>query len=227
MIYTYDDFIKYLYTLEDIKYRDFNKKIILKDNIIGIRTDKLKYIARLISKNDYNKFIALNKHKLYEENLLHGLLLGYIKLDFNELIPLIDKFLPFIDNWAICDLTVSNLKIFKNNKELGLKEIKKYLKNSNTWINRFGYVLLLNYYVEDKYIDFIFKSINNYKDEYYVKMAISWLISICYIKYKDKTLEFLKNNKLDKFTYNKSIQKIIESSRVSIDEKNMLRTMKK
>ena len=220
MIYTYDDFIKYLYTLEDIKYRDFNKKIILKDNIIGIRTDKLKYIARLISKNDYNKFIALNKHKLYEENLLHGLLLGYIKLDFN-------KFLPFIDNWAICDLTVSNLKIFKNNKELGLKEIKKYLKNSNTWINRFGYVLLLNYYVEDKYIDFIFKSINNYKDEYYVKMAISWLISICYIKYKDKTLEFLKNNKLDKFTYNKSRQKIIESSRVSIDEKNMLRTMKK
>ena len=224
---SYDDFINYLYSISDTKYRDFNKKIILKDNIIGVRTNTIKSIAKKIAYGDYNKFITLNKHVLYEENLLHGLLLGYLKIDFNNLVPLIDEFLKYIDNWAVCDLTVSNLKIFNKNKELGLKEIKKYLKSSNTWINRFGYVLILNYYVEDKYIDFIFNSFDNYKDEYYVKMAIAWLISICYIKYKDKTLEFLKNNKLDKFTYNKAIQKIIESNRVSVDEKNILKTMKR
>lgn len=124
-------------------------------------------------------------------------------------------------------MTVSNLKIFRKNKEDGFKEIKKYLKNSNTWINRFGYVLLLNYYIDDKYIDKIFKLCENYKDEYYVKMSIAWLISMCYIKYKDKTMEYLNNNELDKWTYNKAIQKIIESNRVSKEEKEILKKMKK
>lgn len=223
----YDKFIKYLYSFQDIKYKNFHKKLILDDNLIGIRSNNLKIIAKKIAKNDYKKFILYNKHELYEEKILHGLVLGYLKLDFSELIPMIDEFIPYIDNWAICDCTVANLKIFSKNKEAGLKEIKKYLKNKNTWINRFGYVLLLNYYIEDKYIDTIFKLCNKYKDEYYVKMSIAWLISTCYVKSKEKTLEYLKYNKLDDWTYNKSIQKIIESNRVNKTEKDILKRMKR
>lgn len=226
-ISNYDEFIKYLYSLQDIKYKDFQKKLILSDNLIGIRTPELKKIAKTISNSNYKDFIKLNKHNLYEEKLIHGLILGYLKLEFNDLKPLIDEFIPYIDNWAICDLTVSNLKIFSKNKGNGFKEIKKYLKNKNSWINRFGYVLLLSYYITDEYIDEIFNLCENYKDEYYVKMSIAWLISICYIKYKDKTIEYLKNNKLDNWTYNKAIQKIIESNRIDKDEKNMLRKLKK
>lgn len=223
----YNEFINYLYSLQDIKYKDFQKKLILSDNLIGIRTPDLKKIAKNIANSNYIDFIRLNKHNLYEEKLIHGLILGYLNLEFNDLKPLIDEFIPYIDNWAICDLTVSNLKIFSKNKEIGFKEIKKYLKDKNTWINRFGYVLLLNYYIEDKYIDEIFKLCENYSDEYYVKMSIAWLISMCYIKYKNKTIEYLNNNKLDKWTYNKTIQKIIESNRVSKIEKEKLKRMKK
>lgn len=223
----YTEFINYLYKYQDLKYREFHKKIILDNNLIGVRTPILKKIAKDISKGDYMSFIKANNHKFYEEKILHGLLLGYIKEDFDTVLNLLNSFLPYVDNWAICDLTISNLKIFNKNKERGYIEIKKYLKNKNPFINRFGYVLLLTYYIEDKYMDDIFKLCIEYQDEYYVKMSLAWLISMCYIKYKNKTIKFLKENKLDKWTYNKSIQKIIESNRVNEDEKNKLRELKK
>lgn len=225
----YDEFIKYLYSFQDLKYKDFHKKLILSDNLIGIRTPELKRIAKSIARSDYKTFFKLNRHKLYEENIIHGLALGYLKLDFDNLKPLIEEFLPFIDNWAVCDITAANLDIYKRNKtkEICFNEIKKYIKDNNPWINRFGYVLLLDYFIEEEYMDEIFELCQDYKDEYYVKMAIAWLISICYIKYKGRTLTFLKNNKLDDWTYNKTIQKIIESTRISKEDKTMLKGMKR
>jgi len=225
----YDEFIKYLYSLRDLKYRDFQKKLIMCDNLIGVRTPELKRIAKVIARNNYKDFFKVNKHESFEENLIQGLVLGYLKLDFNDLKPYVEEFLPHIDNWAVCDMTVANLKEYKRNKtkDICFKEIKKYIKDKNPWINRFGYILLLDYYIEDKYIDEIFELCNNYKDEYYVKMGIAWLISMCFVKYRDKTLEYLNNNNLDNWTYNKSIQKIIESNRVTLDDKNYLRGMKR
>lgn len=222
----YDEFIKLLYKHQDLKYKEFHKRLILSDNLIGVRTPILKKIAKQIARGNYNSFIELNKHDLYEETIIHGLILGYIKDNFNGVKELINNFLPYIDNWAICDISVSNLKIFNKNKEDGFIEIKKYLKNKNIWINRFGYVLLLNYYIDDEYIDQIFILCKNHKDEYYVKMSIAWLLSMCYIKYKEKTLKFLNSNTLDKWTYNKTIQKIIESNRINKDEKTILKGMK-
>lgn len=225
----YKDFINELYSLQDIKYKNFNSKIIVADNIIGVRTPELKRIAKVIAKGDYKTFFKENKHIYFEETLVHGLVLGYLKLDFLDLKPYIDEFLPYIDNWAVCDMTAANLKIYKRNKikDICFSEIKKYINNENPWINRFGYTLLLDYFIEEKYMDEIFGLCNNYKDHYYVKMSIAWLISICFVKQKGRTLTFLKNNKLDDWTYNKSIQKIIESNRVSIEDKNMLRSMKR
>ena len=225
----YEDFIKELYSLQDLKYKEFNSKIVLADNVIGVRTPELKRIAKIIARGDYKSFFKENRHKYFEETLVHGLVLGYLKLDFKELKTYINEFLPYINNWAICDMTAANLKIFKKNKtkEICLNEIKNYISNDNSWINRFGYILLLDYFIEEKYIDEIFKLCSNYKDHYYVKMGIAWLISICYIKQKGRTLTFLKNNNLDDWTYNKAIQKIIESNRVSDIDKNMLRGMKR
>ncbi len=225
----YDKFLKELYSLEDLKYKAFQSKIILSNDLIGVRTSHLKKIAKRISKENYLEFFRLNRHKLYEENLIHGLVLGYLKLDFDELKPLLNDFFPYIKNWAICDLTCSNLKIFKikNIKETCFREIKKYIKMKNPWVNRFGYVLLLNYFVEDNYIDRIFELCNDYENEYYVKMSIAWLISVCYIKYKEKTLAYLKSSNLDNWTYNKAIQKIIESNRIGSDEKLTLKRMRK
>ena len=225
----YNDFLDELFNLQDIKFKEFNSKIVCSSDVIGVRTPDLKRIAKTISRSEYKKFFKENRHEYYEEKIVHGLVLGYLKLEFNELKVYINAFLPFIDNWAVCDITAANLKVFKKNKtkDICFEEIKKYIKNDNPWINRFGYILILDYFIEDKYIDEIFRLCSSYKDHYYVKMGIAWLISICYIKQKGRTITFLKNNNLDDWTYNKTIQKIIESNRVSNEEKILLKGMKR
>ena len=225
----YQDFLNELYSLQDLKYKEFHSKLIMSDKLIGVRTPELKRIAKTIARSNYKDFFNNNKHELYEENLVHGLILGYLKLEFNELKQYVNEFIPYIDNWAVCDMTVANLKVYKKNKtkDIVFDEIKKYINDNNPWINRFGYILLLEYFIEEKYIDEIFKLCENYKDHYYVKMGIAWLISMCYIKFKGRTLTFLKKHKLDTWTHNKSIQKIIESNRVTMEDKNMLRGLKR
>ena len=225
----YEDFLTELYSLQDLKYKEFHSKLIMSDKLIGVRTPELKRIAKAIARSNYEDFFKENRHELYEENLVHGLVLGYLKLDFNELKPLVDEFIPYIDNWAVCDATVANLKVYKKNKTKNIvfNEIKNYIKNDNPWINRFGYVLLLEYFIEEKNMDEIFELCENYKDHYYVKMAIAWLISMCYIKYKGRTITFLKKHKLDIWTHNKAIQKIIDSYRVDNMDKVILRGLKR
>ena len=225
----YNNFLDELYSLQDLKYKEFNSKIIGIDNIIGVRTPDLKRIAKRISREDYITFIKKNKHKYYEEDLVQGLLLGYLKLSFDALKKHIKEFLPYINNWSLCDLTAANLKVFKKkeNSYKAFEEIKQYIKDSNPWINRFGFVLLLDYFIDDIHIDDIFKLCVDYKDEYYVKMAIAWLLSTCFIKYQGKTLTYLKTCNLDDWTYNKTLQKIIESNRINLDIKNIVKGMKR
>ena len=220
----YNKFIEYLFSLQDIKYKEFHFKLLNNDkiNLIGIRTPILKKFSKEISKGNYGKFIENNKHKYYEEIILHGLLIGNLK-DIN----LLDEFLKYIDNWAINDIVASNMKYFKYNQEEGLVYIKKYILNSNPWIVRFGYVLLLDYYVNDTYIDEVINLIKCIKsNDYYVNMAVAWLISVCFIKYKDKIMDLFNENKLNKFIINKSISKINDSNRVSKSDKDLMKKYK-
>ena len=223
----YNEFIKYLYNFEDIKYKEFHSKLTYNTNIIGIKTPILKEISKNISKGNYQSFIKFITNNTYEEWLIFGLIIGYCKLDFKDKLDLLDKYIINIDNWASCDIVCANLKEFKKNKELGYEYILKLINSNKCWSVRVGLVLLLDFYINDYYLVNIFNICNSIKiDEYYVKMAIAWLISICYIKYPNKTLNYLKNNTLDKFTYNKTIQKIIESTRISKEEKEKLKLMK-
>jgi len=221
----YKDFINYLFSIKEEKYKDFQQKIIPNKKIIGIKTNILKKIAKEIYKGNYKDFLSIIENNYYEENLLYGLILTNIK-DINILLPYLNKYVLIIDNWASCDLTISNLKIVKNNKEIFFTYILDNINNNHSYTRRFGYVLLLNCYIEKEYLNKIFKLCNIPNNDYYVNMSIAWLISMCYIKYKDETLNYLNNNKLNKFTYNKTIQKIIESNQVSKEEKNILKTMK-
>jgi len=225
---TYKVFLDYLYSLQDAKYKEFHSKLILDNNLIGIRTPELKKIASLIAKKEYESFIKYNNKNIYEEKILYGLVLGYLKIDFKAFLSLLEEFIPYVDNWAVNDIVCANLKVFKKNQKEGYNFIQKCLKSNNPWQIRFGIVLLLDYYINDDYIDIVLKICNNIKDEhYYVKMANAWLISICYIKYKEKTLAFLENTNVDDWTYNKAIQKIIESTRVSKEEKLNLKKLKR
>ncbi len=225
----YNEFIKYLKSLSDTKYREFHLRLTMDNSLIGICTPKLKEIAKeLIKTNNYQNFIKFSKYETYEEKIIYGLIIGYLKCDFKAQLELLNNFIPLIDNWAINDIVCANLKNFKKNQEEGYKYIELCIKSSNPWQIRFGLVLLLDFYINDNYIDKILEVCNSINsNEYYVKMANAWLISICYIKYKNKTNKFLKNNKLDDWTYNKSIQKIIESTRISKEEKEILKQLKR
>ena len=224
----YDKFIEYLYSIQDLKYLDFHSKLVKDKNIIGIRMPMLKKIAQAIVKTDYELFFKVNTHKTYEEDMLEGLTIGYLKAPFNSVIEHINMFIPYNDNWAVNDAVCANLKIFNNNQEDGYKYIIKLINSKNDWYMRFGLVLLLDYYVNDNYIDKLFNIIDNVgSEEYYVKMANAWLISICFIKYPDKTYNYLLNNNLDSFTFNKAISKICDSYRVDKNVKEQLKKLRR
>lgn len=224
----YLSFINNLKKQSDLKYKDFHSKLILDNCLIGIKTPVLRKIAKEISQGNYKAFIKYNNHKYYEEKMIHGLIIGYSKNSFDDKIKLLNEFLPFIDNWAICDITCSNLKDFKKNQDQGFKIIVNYLNDNNLWVKRVGIVLLLDYYINDNYIDKILTITEKIKsEEYYVRMANAWLISMCYIKYKNKTLKLFQSNSLDKFTQNKAISKIRDSYQVNeIDKKELLKLKK-
>lgn len=224
----YLSFINFLKSQQDLNYLEFHSKLVdTKDNIIGIRTPILKKIAKEISRGNYLEFILLNQKSIYECILIEGFILGDIGYQKNS-FSLLSNFISKIDNWATCDLTVSHLKWAKKKKEEVFSFIKEHLESQNPWMKRFCLILLLNYYIEEDYLNFIFYSCDNYQiDHYYVKMAIAWLISICFVKYKEKTLEYLKRATISKWTYNKAIQKIRESTRVSKKDKDIVWKMKK
>ena len=226
---TYNSFINLLNDNSDMKYQIFHKNLLNSDiNLIGVRTPVLKDIAKQISKGNYLEYITLNKHQTYEEILIHGLIIGYIKEDINRIIDMLNEFIPYINNWAVNDIVAANIKIFKKEQTIGFLTIKKYIASNNNWEVRFGLVLLLAHYINNDYIDHILKissSINT--DDYYVKMANAWLISVCYIKYPDKTIKLFKMANLDHWTNNKAIQKIKESYRVNKENKAKLDVYKK
>lgn len=225
---TYGEFINYLHSLQDLEYREFHGRLI-QDNssLIGIRTPILKEISKKVSKNHPKDFLKLVQHNTYEETLIHGLVIGYMKLEFEECTSLLNDFLPFNNNWAINDITCANLKIFKKYLGDGFDIITQYLKNKNPWVVRFGLVLLLDFYINDTYIDNILElSATISGEEYYVGMANAWLLSVCYIHYPEKTKKLLESNQLDLFTKKHTIQKIIESNRVSKEEKDQMRKLR-
>ena len=224
----YNKLINYLNNIGEEKYKDFNSKLVLtKYKMYGIKVPILRDIAKKISKTNIISFLDIVKSNSYEEVMIEGLVISYIK-EVDLCVKYFNKFINKIDNWAICDTCISSMKIVNKNKELFLKQIKKYIESKNEYVVRVGVVLLLNYYIEDSYIDLVFDIIDSVnREDYYINMAIAWLVSVCFVKYRNKTFKYLNDNKLNRFTYNKSIQKIIESYRVSLEDKEILRSMKR
>ena len=199
----YQKFVDFLFSFEDLEYKNFNSKLVLKNNLIGIRVPILKKIAKELAKGNYKEFISIMNHNYHEEVLIHGLILGYIKDPMNYF----DDYIKDMNDWQSCDITISNMKYFKYNQDINY--IKKYL------YHRVGYVILLTYYIKDEYIDELYNIVDNYNsDNYYVKMAVAWLLSYLIIYDKNRAVKYLKKSKLDDFTYNKGIQKAIESKKI-------------
>lgn len=223
------DIRKKLFELKDEEYRKFHSKLCPGiDNIIGVRVPVLRKLAKQLSVEDGIGYLKELKDDYYEEIMLQGLIIAMSnQIDITDTKKYLDEFIPKIDNWAVCDIVCSSIKKTKKHLKEMWDYLDKYINSNKEFEKRFAVVMYMDYYLTDDYIDLVFKKINIKSDMYYVQMAIAWLVSVAYIKQKEKTKEFLKNNNLDDITYNKSLQKIIESNRVTGEEKDRIRKMKR
>lgn len=218
-----------IFQLADEEYQKFQSGLCPgKDNIVGVRLPLLRKLAKELAKGDWREYMKVAQDEYYEEVMLQGMVLGYVKDDIEEVLSYIEDFIPKIDNWSVCDSFCIGLKFTKLNRSRVWDFLQPYLSSKQEFEMRFGIVMLLNFYLEENYIDRVFILLDRAKHEgYYVKMAVAWAISICYIKFPEKTMEYLKNNTLDDFTYNKGLQKITESLRVDKETKALIRSMKR
>lgn len=220
-----------LLELADEKYKEFHGGLCPGvNNIIGVRVPVLRnYAKELIKQYSLEELWNQIDEEYYEEIMLKGMIIGLSKKENIDVVfNYIKQFVPKINNWAVCDIFCAGLKITKKYKEEMWNFIQTYIRSEKEFEIRFAIVMILDYYIEEDYLkkDFkIFDSITS--KDYYVQMAIAWAVSICLIKFYDETVEYLKKCKLDKFTFNKSLQKAIESYRISDEQKQILRNMKR
>ena len=220
--------IEDLLKLQDNKYKEFQSKLIPTSNVdtfIGVRTPELRNYAKdLIKTNSYKDFINELPHKYFDENQLHAFIISELK-DYDECIKNINIFLPYVDNWATCDQM--SPKIFKKNKDRLIIEINKWIKSSKTYTIRFGIGMLMQYYLDEDFKKDYLKLVSKIKSkEYYVNMMIAWYFATALAKQYKDTIPYIENKVLDPWTHNKTIQKALESNRITKEQKEYLRELK-
>ena len=223
------EILQRIFTLQDLQYRDFQAKLmptVDKSTIIGVRTPELKRLAKEFGKReDVGAFLDELPHTYYDENNLHGFLLCEDK-DFDRVIARIDAFLPYVNNWATCDLL--SPKVFKKHKAALLPHIRRWLASDKVYTIRFGIETLMSHYLDadfaPEYLDWV-AAVES--EEYYVNMMIAWYFATALAKQYDAALPILLEQRLAPWTHNKTIQKAIESYRITDEQKAYLRTLKR
>lgn len=217
-------------------YKKFNENLLPgTEHVLGVRMPKLRTLAKEVAKEDFRTYldeahekISADQSSYHEEIMLEGLVIAYAKMELEERFFYLDRFVPKIHNWAVCDCCSNTYKFMEKYQEESFAYIEKYLHSQREYELRFGIVSLLDHFMNDTYIDQVLAICECTRHEgYYVKMAVAWTLSICYVKYPAKTRMLLEKNTMDDFTHNKTIQKIRESYRVSKEEKEELKKLKR
>ncbi len=217
-----------LFSMADCAYKDFHGKLmptVDPDLIIGVRVPVLRNFAKELNNSQYKDgFLKALPHKYYEENNLHAFLIEKIN-DYNEVIRELDRFLPFVDNWATCDMM--SPKIFKKYKSELLSEIDRWLKSGDTYTVRYAIKCLMQHYLDEDFKEVYFQKVINIKsEEYYVNMMRAWYFATALSKQYELSVKVLEQRKLDKWTHNKTIQKAIESYCVLPENKAYIKSLK-
>lgn len=222
------DVQKRLFEMQDIRYRDFHAKLVptmKKDKFIGIRTPMLRKFASEFGKTEESKlFLKVLPHQYYEENNLHGLLIEQIR-DYDKCLEELERFLPFIDNWATCDLLA--LHMMKKHRGVFIREVYRWMESDQPYTIRFGIGMLIRYYLDEEFKpEYPEKVAAIRSEEYYVNMMRAWYFATALAKQYEKVLPFLEERRMDVWTHNKTIQKAIESYRITPEQKAYLRTLR-
>lgn len=218
-----------LFALQDLEYKQFHSKLIptiSPDTIIGVRTPELRAVAKQIKNStDVEMFVNQLPHLYYEENNLHAFLIETIK-EFDSCIAALNMFLPYVDNWATCDMMAP--KVLKKDLPKLYEWIKIWIASGETFTIRFGVNMLMKYYLDDAFLPEypeIVASIRS--EEYYVQMVVAWYFATALAKQYDTVLPYLTEQRLDTWTHNKTIQKAVESYRITPEQKVYLKTLKR
>jgi len=217
-----------LFDLQDIEYKAFQSKLVPTvdpETVIGVRVPALKKLAKELSKReDITEFLEALPHRYYEENNLHGFIIQQCK-DFEQTINLLDAFLPYINNWATCDM--GSPKSFEKHLPELLPHIRRWLASTETYTIRFGVGMLMRLYLDDAFSPEYLEIVAVLRsEEYYVNMMIAWYFATALAKQYKATLPYLENHRLDTWTHNKAIQKAIESYRITPEQKTYLKSLK-
>lgn len=220
---------KRLFEMQDIGYKEFQSKLVPtmdKEQIIGVRTPQLRAFAKELGKmQEAELFLHQLPHQYYEENNLHGMLIMSVK-NYEECVEKVKEFLPYVDNWATCDLLRPT--VFKRHLPELIGEVKNWLQSDKTYTVRFGIGMLLSYYLDDAFApEYLDWAAQIRSEEYYVNMMTAWYFATALAKQYEKTLPYLKEQRLDVWTHNKTIQKAIESYRITPEQKEYLRGLKR
>lgn len=223
------DFIREkLFALQDEDYRKFQCKLmptVDEKSVIGVRTPELRKLAKELKNTPESySFIEVLPHTYYEENNLHGFFIENIG-DYDKAVLAVDRFLPYVDNWATCDLM--SPKVFKKHLPELIVKIREWISSDKTYTIRFGVEMLMSFYLDEnfkvEYADMV-SSVKS--DEYYVNMMLAWYFATALAKQYDEIIPYIENNILDKWVHNKTIQKAVESYRITDEQKAYLRTLK-
>ncbi len=217
-----------LFEMGDEKFRDFCVKLtpgMDRTTVIGVRTPELRALAKELSRNpDIKDFLAVLPHEYYEENNLHGFLLESIK-DYDECVFEVNRFLPYVDNWATCDLI--SPRVFKKHTDRLLLEIRRWISSEHVFTARFGAEMLMRYYLDERFDPEYPELVSGLRsDEYYIKMMVAWYFATALAKQYDAVIPYIENRRLEKWTHNKTIQKAVESYRVTDEHKAYLKTLR-
>ena len=218
-----------LFEIQDVKYKEFHTKLIPtvdKNTIIGVRIPDLRKMAKELSKKeDIDIFLNTLPHQYYEENNLHAFIIETEK-NYDKCVEKINKFLPFVNNWATCDSM--RPKVFFKNTEKLITEIEKWINSKDTYTVRFGIECLMTYYLDKDFNEKYLQSVCDIQsEEYYINMMRAWYFATALAKQYDSTVKYIENKKLDTWTHNKTIQKAVESYRITKEQKTYLKTLKR
>lgn len=220
-----------LLTMKDEKYLEFHSKLCKNVNLIGIRVPVLRKYAKklyLENINNIDDLLVDIDNEYYEEIMIKGMIIGLSNsVSINKFLERIANFVPLIDNWAVCDTFCAGLKLTKKYKDEVFKFLLPYFKSNKEFEIRFALVMFIDYFISDDYLLKVFNLIKCIKNrDYYCEMAISWALSVCLIDYFSETIKFLCESNLSEFVYKKTIQKALESFRISESKKEYLRNLK-
>lgn len=223
-----DEIREELFRLQDIKYRDFQSRLIPSrdsESMIGVRTPELRKLAKQTGrKADISRFLDALPHAYFDEDQLHAFIISDMK-DYAACLERVDSFLPFVDNWATCDQM--SPKIFRKHRTELSEPIRRWIRSDQTYTIRFGIKMLMEHFLDEDFSSEYPELVSGVKsEEYYVNMMIAWYFATALAKQYEKVLPFIKEQRLDAWTHNKTIQKAVESYRITPAQKDFLKRLK-